>query len=82
MTEAEFHDAVRASMRKWPEQRYGQAVFNVLREAYPEIAEHVLGTELDPFFFDERVPALLVFMADWLRYGEVEAGIAREELND
>ena len=73
MTDAEFRDAVQASLVRYPEQRYGQAVFNTLREVYPDIAERVHGTVLDPFDLDERVPALLAFMADWLRYDDNDA---------
>lgn len=35
------------------EYRYGQAVFNALSHARPDIAQNLAGTMLDPFFKDE-----------------------------
>lgn len=43
-----------------PEWRWGQTLFNVLRDVRPELAEHVRGTELDPFYRDSVAPKFLV----------------------
>lgn len=56
---------VTATMDLHPEWRYGQTWCNVLHQRYPELAERVAQTELDPFQLDERVPRLI----DWLCAG-------------
>lgn len=33
-----------------PEQRYGQAFTNYLRNVYPEAADEIIGTRFDPFY--------------------------------
>lgn len=50
-----------------PEQRAGQAYFNVLRDpAYgafdPAAAAEVAGTALDTFNHDDRIPDLMTFL--------------------
>lgn len=62
MTEDEFLDTVRTYRRLHPAQRYGQAVFNVLRLINRPWANRAHGTELDTFDHDDRVPALLTFL--------------------
>jgi hypothetical protein len=37
------------------EQRFGQAVFNVLHSMRPDIADELRGTEIDPYY-QESVP--------------------------
>lgn len=41
----------------YPDQRAGQAHFNVLSEEYPDIADQM---STDPFYDDARLPAFLV----------------------
>jgi hypothetical protein len=41
---------VREYIADHPEQRIGQAVFNVLAEVRPDLAERIRGTELDAFY--------------------------------
>jgi hypothetical protein len=36
--------------------RYGQALFNALHSADPELAEKIRGTKADPFFSDSKIP--------------------------
>lgn len=38
-----------------PEQRRGQAHFNVLYIGHPSIANEIRGTEVDPFYDDSRI---------------------------
>ena len=64
MTEAEFLDTVRTYHNLHPAQRYGQAVFNVLRLIDRKWSNRAHGTDLDPFDHDERVPTLLAFLRD------------------
>jgi len=40
-------------------QRWGQWAFNLLYEAYPEIANNIRGGEADPFYDDDRIPLFL-----------------------
>jgi hypothetical protein len=51
--------------RAHPEQRNGQAHFNVLYQMNPHLADEIRGTVLDPFHRDDRVPAFLTVV-----YGE------------
>ncbi len=37
-------------------QRAGQAAYNALAVAHPEIAALILGTDADPFYDDARLP--------------------------
>lgn len=48
-------------------QRYGQALFNLLHEQQPHIAEQIQATELDPFYKDsvhQINPKLWEFIAN------------------
>lgn len=48
---------------KHPEQRTGQAHFNVLHRLHPELADEIRGDRmLDPFHVDERIPAFREFV--------------------
>jgi hypothetical protein len=50
-----------------PSQRYGQAVFNTLARYKPDHAAEIRGTDLDPFYQDDAVPALSEWLArHWL----------------
>lgn len=39
------------------EQRQGQASFNVLYQTRRKWSDEIRSTKLDPFFFDDRLPA-------------------------
>lgn len=43
--------------------REGQRAFNELYQDEPEIADAIRGTEYDPFYLDERLPAFLARVA-------------------
>lgn len=45
----EFYAAVTDYREKYPEQRAGQALFNVLHDVRPDISEAIRGTSMDPF---------------------------------
>lgn len=46
--------------------RMGQTYFNVLTDAWPEMAEYVRGTSIDPFHKDSLVPAFLSYvLGEW-----------------
>ena len=44
--------------------RYGQACYNVLSEMYPDIADKVRGTDLDPFYNDNKVTDFFCWLFD------------------
>lgn len=63
---ASIQSSAHYSMRHLhPEWRLGQALYNTLARAHPDIAAAISQTQADPFYDDERVPAfwsvLLVF---------------------
>ena len=45
-----------------PSWRKGQTVFNCLYNLYPELANKIRATELDPFYVDERIPQTLEYV--------------------
>lgn len=53
---------VRKQMCENPEWRWGQTGFNVLRRLYPDLAENIAQTDLDPFFIDDRMPTFLKWL--------------------
>lgn len=46
-------------MRLNPQQRRGQAHFNVLYIGHPSIANMIRGSEIDPFYDDSRLVEFL-----------------------
>ena len=50
MTVDQFYVLAREAMVLNPSWRYGQALFNVLLEVRPDLAEQVRGTDKDPFY--------------------------------
>lgn len=63
MTFEEFRVYVEAH-RHDLDWRPGQAAFNLLVQARPEIAGRVRGTAEDPFYVDDRLPAFWRFVED------------------
>lgn len=60
MTLREFLLRVADTLRANPQLRYGQTVFNVFLDTYPEYAEELRGSEHDPFYHDSRaLPAIM-----------------------
>jgi hypothetical protein len=45
-----------------PEWRVGQTFFNVLYIMRPKMADQVRGSEIDPFYQDDRVLIFLAFV--------------------
>jgi hypothetical protein len=53
MTYGEFIDNANAyALKNADEQREGQAFYNYLSIARPDIASQLVGTDLDPFYHD------------------------------
>ncbi len=51
------------------DQRQGQIAFNILNHWNPDWANEIRGSDLDPFYKDNRVPAFLI----WLHEKEVSS---------
>jgi hypothetical protein len=62
MTLYEFCEAVARRGYTHPEERIGQASFNVLVESRPDLSELIRTTDLDPFYNDDVLPEFY----DWL----------------
>jgi hypothetical protein len=60
---AAYQAAVAEYAGQHPEQRTGQAHFNVLHRLHPDVADRARGDRaLDPFHVDERLPLFLVYV--------------------
>ena len=53
---AEYYQELATNRPEW--SRKGQHAFNALLDYFPEFAEEIRATQLDPFYHDERIPAL------------------------
>jgi len=42
-----------------PGMRRGQALFNAFAEIFPDKADRIRGTDIDPFYSDKRIGAFL-----------------------
>jgi hypothetical protein len=47
-----------------PEQRQGQFMFNVLVLLRPDLADRIRCTDEDPFYDNDRIPAMLAWLAE------------------
>jgi hypothetical protein len=45
-----------------PDLRLGQYAFIVLEEEFPDIANLIRGTKLDPFYNDENIQKFLIYL--------------------
>lgn len=63
MTFSTFVQTAETVKGRTPDWRMGQTYFNVLSQVRPDLAELVRGTELDPFYQDDRVVGFLEFVA-------------------
>lgn len=57
-----FLNEVDTAIYNYDDWRPGQAAFNVLSSMHPDLAEHVRGTESDPFYDDERLTAFYLWV--------------------
>lgn len=53
MNKEEFYIEVTNTMIKYPQWRYGQTVFNVMYDLFPDRANKYRGSEFDPFYRDD-----------------------------
>lgn len=59
---AHYEAAVAAYQQVDPQQRPGQAHVNVLSLLHPELADSVRGSDIDPFYDDERLTDFRAFV--------------------
>lgn len=58
----ELSDLVNEYKESHPQQRDGQALFNTLFVNFPEVAEAIRATSVDPFYKDDRIPECYEFI--------------------
>ena len=61
---AEFLERVHLYRKDFPQLRLGQAMYNILNSYHPNLAVSVRGTELDPFYRDDRVEDFLEYIKE------------------
>lgn len=61
---SEFERLVSIAVDDYPHWRYGQTLFNVLHEGWPELANEIRGTEIDPFYTDDK--DIIARFYEWL----------------
>lgn len=59
----EFTNYLGTFVATYPNYRLGQNAFLALQRADPGLADEVRGGDWDPFHHDDRVPALLAYLA-------------------
>ena len=59
----QYLEAAAKEQAAHPSYRNGQALFNVLYDVRPDLAEQVRGTHLDPFYDNGLVGEFLDFVA-------------------
>lgn len=59
MTYKQYLDLCAQTHKRYPEWRTGQAYFNALWQVNPNLAAHIQGSDLDPFYDDSRVTLFL-----------------------
>lgn len=67
MTFNEYIVASMKSQRLYPEQRVGQTFFNTLANVDPMLTNEIKGSDLDPFYHDQRIPDFLTRVQEVLR---------------
>ena len=71
MTFQEYLIAVIRCMQHNPSYRMGQCYFNVFHDHFPEHAEAITGSWLDPFHHDDRIPAFLADIHATVKWEEI-----------
>ena len=64
MTHSDFARLVAEKMEKNPPYRKGQATFLVAWEQLGEKLNSVLGTDKDPHYTDDNIPAFMVYLVE------------------
>lgn len=61
MSWQDFIDQVNANQAQYPSWRIGQAYYNTFAEIFPNVAEQIVGTGLDPYYNNSNIPAFIGF---------------------
>lgn len=61
-TVKDLHDCVVENSKHYPNWRKGQLYFNCLHNMDPELANELRGSDKDPFYRDDRIPAFLIIV--------------------
>jgi hypothetical protein len=48
--------------------RAGQGLFNTLEQFNPEIANEIRGTDLDPFYINDRIPSFMAWLGERMNW--------------
>jgi hypothetical protein len=59
-----MYSMIRTNKAKHPQLREGQLWFNAVACIWPDIAERVRGTDIDPFYDDEKLEAFKSYLFD------------------
>ena len=65
MTYTEFVQMVNDHRKLNPDERYGQAMWNVAVNHNESFAELAVEAEVDPFYDDSKVPEFVGFLWGW-----------------
>ena len=72
MTTWQFHAAVKNYMNKRPEQRKGQAMYNVAWHYLGNKLDSIIGTDKDPFYNDKNINAFVAHLTDNNFFSDVD----------
>ena len=59
----EFFEGARNRQKNFPNERKGQAAFNLLYEVRKELADEIRGTDNDPFYDDSNWGRFVSFLS-------------------
>lgn len=54
--------------------RFGQALWNLIHQDYPDLAEEHLGKDTDFFYSDDRVAVVMAFYEHYVENFKYDAG--------
>lgn len=55
-------EAAHQDVKKWPELRLGQTVYNIAHHRHPEVVRILVGSDIDPFYHNDRIEAFLAHL--------------------
>ena len=64
MTTWQFEAMVKNHMKTHPDQRKGQAMFNVAWDHIGDKVDYILGSEKDPYYKDENIPVFMEYLTE------------------
>lgn len=64
MTYQEYLTLTQMSANRPPEQRLGQFMFNMLSLLRTDLADQIRCTDQDPYYDNDKIPAMLAWIAE------------------